>query len=111
MEALTEYDYPTLSVFASGSLPPPSTPAATDVISEATTIVQSKTQGSLQLVDNGSAGDPASIGVAVVLANWTSSQEQSQFATAAADQMESLLEAPRASDGAISHRTEDVELW
>ena len=60
------------------------------------------------------AGDPASIGVAVLLANWTGAGagDKLDYAGAARDQLEYLLEkVPRTSDGAISHRVESVQLW
>ena len=60
-----------------------------------------------------SAADPASIGVSVLLANWTK-QDSSQidYAGAATDQLEYLLyKVPHTSDGAISHRVSQVQLW
>ncbi|KAK4700758.1 hypothetical protein P7C70_g5487, partial [Phenoliferia sp. Uapishka_3] len=116
-QALTEYLYPALSPFSSNSLPPPSSPIAYEVLSIAARIVSTKPSGILQLVQDGSAADPASIGVSVVLANWTSNGvglnvTQAGFAEAAKEQATSLLEdTPRSSSGAISHRTADVELW
>lgn len=59
-----------------------------------------------------SAGDPASIGVAVLIANWTRLGGL-DYAGAATAQLEYLFgpEVPKTSDGAISHRVEQVQLW
>jgi phage tail protein X len=64
-------------------------------------------------MSDGSAADPASIGVSVLLANWTGKDSgQVDYAGAAADQLNFLLyKAPQTSDGAISHRVEQVQLW
>ena len=60
---------------------------------------------------DGSAADPASIGVAVLLANWTKQGGQ-DYAGAATDQLDYLYQkVPRSNEGAISHRTADVQLW
>ena len=59
-----------------------------------------------------SAGDPASIGVAVLIANWTGLGGEN-YAGAATAQLEYLFgpAVPKTSDGAISHRIEQVQLW
>ena len=78
----------------------------------------------------GAVGDPASpylflirgmdltvmssgLGVAVLIANWTRSDRADQsFAQAARSQLAYLTSlAPRTSDGAISHRASQVQLW
>ena len=62
-------------------------------------------------MQDGSAADPASIGVSVLLANWTG-QGGLDYAGAAKDQLDFLLlSVPRTSDGAISHRVSQVQLW
>ncbi|KAF9076520.1 Six-hairpin glycosidase-like protein [Rhodocollybia butyracea] len=114
-EALTELNWPSLSVFNASAFPPPhildNANNASDVLNIANNIVSAKPSDSLALVANdGAVGDPASIGVAVLLANWTSSNVS--FATAASDQLDYLLNvAPRADSGAISQRTDQVQLW
>lgn len=70
--------------------------------------------GPQPLVQDGSAADPASLGVAVLLANWTGqgSLDGLDYARAALDQLEFLLlKVPRTHDGAISHRVDQVQLW
>lgn len=119
MQALTEYDYPTLSPFFASYSPPPLNPFATSVITLVTSLLSTKNTSLLPLIPDGSVGDPASIGAAVTLGNWTigsSNQIGNVSATvcgsAAKAQVQFLLGvAPRTSDGAISHRSDQVQLW
>lgn len=66
---------------------------------------------------DGSAADPASIGAAVILANWTvpgpmGGVTKQDYANAAEQQLRAIMEeTPRTRDGAISHRVEEVALW
>ncbi|KDR83455.1 hypothetical protein GALMADRAFT_274901 [Galerina marginata CBS 339.88] len=117
-EALLELSWPSLSVFNSTAFPPPTrlktSALPIDVLNIANKTVSEKPSGSLALVpDQGSAADPASIGVAVLLANWTrTSVSNHDYANAASDQLKYLLNfAPRSPDGAISHRADEVQLW
>ncbi|KIK65589.1 hypothetical protein GYMLUDRAFT_219758 [Collybiopsis luxurians FD-317 M1] len=117
-EALTELDWPALSIFNASAFPPPTIPDssnnASEVLKIANDTVSAKPSDSLALVaDDGAVGDPASIGVAVLLANWTRSDGfDSAYATAASEQLDYLLNyAPRTDSGAISHRTDEVQLW
>ncbi|KAJ3857150.1 Six-hairpin glycosidase [Lentinula lateritia] len=115
-EALTELVWPALSVFNASAFPPPhvldSANNASDVLKIANDTVSAKPNDSLALVANdGAVGDPASIGVAVLLANWTDSSNTS-YAIAAGEQLDYLLNvAPRTDSGAISHRSDEVQLW
>lgn len=66
------------------------------------------------LLPNSAAGDPPSTGFAVILANLTgrSQQDDLSYAEAATSQLEYLLTAvPKTTDGAISHRPEQLQLW
>jgi len=68
----------------------------------------------MQIMQDGSAADPASMGVAVVLANWTTSERgmKDMFEQAAEEQLQALLvDTPRTDSGAISHRVEQLALW
>ena len=70
--------------------------------------------GPQPLINDGAAGDPASIAVSVLLANWTGQGHVNglDYAGAAQDQLDFLLtEVPRTNDGAISHRTDQTQLW
>ncbi|KAI0067410.1 hypothetical protein BV25DRAFT_1819734 [Artomyces pyxidatus] len=125
-QALLELDAPSFSVLTSGApVPPPTslnssaTASLSDVFSIAQKVVSglsniSSSSGVGQPLVNGdgSAGDPASIGVAVLLANWTGVGGD-DYAGAAQDQIEYLFgsSVPKTPDGAISHRVSQVQLW
>ena len=121
-----EYNASSYSVFSSSGIPPPQqippslTDALEDVFSIARTIVANRSvsngniTGPQPLIQDSSTGDPASIGVAVLLANWTgqSSSDRLDYAGAARDQLAFLFQkAPKTKDGAISHRMDQVQLW
>ncbi|KAF7338289.1 hypothetical protein MVEN_02054300 [Mycena venus] len=124
-QSLLDLYIPNFSVFSSTGLPPPSsvpsntTSAIAPVFSIARNVVSAlklnTTSGPTALVNgDGAAGDPASLGVAVLLANWTGqgSGDGLDFAKAAQNQLEYTLNVvPRTSDGAISHRAAQVQLW
>ena len=105
------------------ALPPPASAlpsALADVVAIAHNVVQaqngSAAAGPTPLVQTPgvAAGDPASLGVAVLLANWTGVGQSDglDYGTAARAQLEYLLnDVPRTSDGAISHRADEVQLW
>ncbi|KAI0289496.1 Six-hairpin glycosidase [Russula brevipes] len=90
-------------------------PCANAALSATTcSVVAHKPPNSLPLIDgDGQVGDPASIGVSVLLRNWTLPYNASSpFSAAAKGQLDYLLyEAPRAPNGAISHRISEVQLW
>lgn len=111
---------PRFSVTNDSSIPPPhQAPRSLDQVLEiAYSIVRNRSQsndgavGPQALIRDGSAADPASIGVAVLIANWTGYASDVDFEGAARDQLNFLLTVvPRTSDGALSHRNEQVQLW
>jgi len=116
-EALLEYSWPQLSVFSGNSLPPArrlfTSSYPTDVVQIATNVVKNKPNDSLALMQDATVGDPASIGPSVVLANWTRNDtSDNSFSVAAGSQLNYILNySPHTSDGAISHRSEQVQLW
>jgi hypothetical protein len=63
-------------------------------------------------IDDGSSGDPASVGVAVLLANWTGLPGE-DYGGAATAQVNYLYSSavPKTKEGAISHRVSQIELW
>jgi hypothetical protein len=70
--------------------------------------------GPQPLIADTSAGDPASIGVAVLLANWTGqgALDGLDYAGAARDQLDYLFQnVSKTSDGALSHRVDQLQLW
>ncbi|KAF8685227.1 Glycosyl Hydrolase Family 88 [Rhizoctonia solani] len=112
IQTLLELDTPSFSVFSEDFPPPRNAPnSLDDVIGISRNILQSKTAGELPLMPDGSAADPASNGVGVLIANWTGASG-GNYAQAAADQLTFLLTiTPRAPNGAISHRADEAQLW
>ncbi|ELU42884.1 glycoside hydrolase family protein [Rhizoctonia solani AG-1 IA] len=112
IQTLLELDTPSFSVFSEDFPSPRNAPnSLDDVIGISRNIVQSKTAGELPLMPDGSAADPASNGVGVLIANWTGASG-GNYAQAAADQLTFLLTiTPRAPNGAISHRADEAQLW
>lgn len=122
-QALIDYDSPSYSVLNGTAIPPSTSNAPgslNDVFAIAKSVVADRAHsnanatGPQPLIKDGSAADPASIGVAVLLANWTgqASGDGVDFAGAAQDQLNYLLNVvPRTGDGAISHRVSEVQLW
>jgi hypothetical protein len=122
-QAILSLNGTVFSVLSHSTLPPPSSvpdslssalqpffDIARSVVAGRAASNQNAT-GPQPLILDGSAADPASIGVAVLLANWTG-QGGEDYAGAAKDQLDYLqFRVPRTSDGAISHRTSEVELW
>ncbi|KDQ21094.1 hypothetical protein BOTBODRAFT_62116 [Botryobasidium botryosum FD-172 SS1] len=114
-EALLEYDWPALSVFGSSAIPPPfqlnSTLNASNVFAITQRVIQARNGTLMTFISDGAVGDPASLGVAMLLANWTNSTG-GNYGEASQQELSFLLNwAPRNKDGAISHRSEQVQLW
>ncbi|WOO81514.1 Unsaturated rhamnogalacturonyl hydrolase YesR [Vanrija pseudolonga] len=67
------------------------------------------------LLPDGAAGDPASLGIAVMLANMSTNNavvNNSAYGDSATSELNyQLYHVPRAPNGAISHRTNEVALW
>jgi len=116
-QALTELEWPELSIYASSH--PTSklkNGEGADVFAIAQQIVSTKDNSTLPLIDgDGAVGDPASVGPAVLLAYWTHAVKGSAAAFYATDAEEQLIylldDAPRSSTGAISQRVSQVQLW
>ncbi len=125
-ETLLEGAETMYSVFSDQSLPPPSTVPdnktqalgpvfyiTRGIVSNRTTSNGNHT-GAQPLMMDGSAADPASNGVAVLIAGWTGQGEFDglNYTGAAKDQLDFLLNnVSRSSDGAISHRVSQTQLW
>ncbi|KAH9965080.1 Six-hairpin glycosidase-like protein [Russula compacta] len=124
-QALLELSAPSFSVLTpSVRLPPPSSLNASanaslaDVFTIARNAVAalplppSNGTGQPFFLGDTSAGDPASVGTAILLANWTDLGGE-DYAGAAAAQVEYLFgpAVPKTSDGAISHRVSELQLW
>lgn len=71
--------------------------------------------GPQALINDLAAGDSASVGMCVLLANWTGRGKVDglDYGGAALDQLNFLYSAavPKTYDGAISHRTDQLQLW
>ncbi|KAH9172576.1 glycoside hydrolase family 105 protein [Lactarius sanguifluus] len=124
-QALLELSTPSFSVLTpSVLLPPPSSPGSSlnDTLADVFTVARNAvaalppppTNGTGQplVLGDGSAGDPASIGIAVLIANWTGLGGEN-YAAAATAQLEYLFgpRVPKTKNGAISHRVSEVQLW
>ncbi|KDQ10691.1 hypothetical protein BOTBODRAFT_36004 [Botryobasidium botryosum FD-172 SS1] len=114
-ETYLEYDWAPTSVFGNNPIPPPhrlpSNQNLSNVFAITEQIMKLRAPDAETLFEDTAAGDPASLGVAVLLGNWTNAN-WSSYGDAATKQLNYLLyKAPRGSDGVISHRTEQVQLW
>ncbi|KAJ7638470.1 hypothetical protein FB45DRAFT_1054755 [Roridomyces roridus] len=109
-EALLELYNPDLSVFSSHPFPVPTIPENYDIPSltyAASKIVIGTGANGLSTGD-GAVGDPASLGVSAILLGKTNAA----YAAAVQAEIKYITQdAPRFSNGAISHRTDVAELW
>ncbi|KAI0290829.1 hypothetical protein BC826DRAFT_1025519 [Russula brevipes] len=124
-QALLELSAPSFSVLTpSVPLPPPSSldAATNSSLADVLTIARNAVAALPSPPANGvgqplfkgdaSAADPASVGIAVLIANRTGLGSE-DYASAATAQVEYLLgpAVPKTSDGAISHLVSDLQLW
>ncbi|CAE6463927.1 unnamed protein product [Rhizoctonia solani] len=119
-QSLFEYEYPLFSVYGDYFMAPPrSLPKFADiskVLKITDQVLLTRPPGVLSFMPDQAAGDPPSLGVSMLFANWTvrspSYTNSSNYASAIIDQLNySLTRAPRAPNGAISHRADQVQLW
>jgi hypothetical protein len=119
-QALLELDSLTYSVTTPGAKLPPSNANPPYSLNEVFAVARNvvSTQSPLgntpqPFLKDDSAGDPPSIGVAVILANWTNQQSSDgqNYNQATLNQLNYLYTVPRTSDGAISHRATQLQLW
>ncbi|KAH9061334.1 Six-hairpin glycosidase-like protein [Lactarius vividus] len=124
-QALLELSAPSFSVLTpSIPLPPPPylDSSLNDTLADVFTIARnavaalppppSNGSGQPLILGDFSVGDPASIGTAVLIANWTNLGGE-YYAAAATAQIQYLFSpaAPKTHDGAISHLASQVQLW
>ena len=103
-EALLELDNTDLSVFGHHAFI--SASAETEALAYAKPHIALSSD--LLIADATSNSDPASLGVAAIMLGKTISA----YSTAAVNQLNTLLyHTPKASNGAISHRSQSIELW
>lgn len=119
-QALLELDSPEYSVTTSGVKLPPSKinppSSLNDVFAIARNVVSRLDpikNGPQPFFQEDNSGDPPSIGVAVILSNWTNQQSSDgqNYPQALLNQFNYLYTVPRTSDGAISHRSTQLQLW
>jgi hypothetical protein len=137
-QSLFEYEYPSFSVYGDNFLAPPkSLPKSADIskiLKITDQVLLTRPPGVLSFMPDQAAGDPpstslifqamrhppderiAGLGVSMLFANWTvrspASTGSSSYAAAIIDQLNySLTRAPRAPNGAISHRVDQIQLW
>jgi hypothetical protein len=107
-EALLQLYDPQLSVFSSNPFPNGKIPLADPGIFALVYAKPFINRNSQVLVDDSAVGDPASLGVSAILLG----QSDSTYISAANRQADYILDqAPRGSNGAISHRPDIVEMW
>ncbi|WVO19538.1 uncharacterized protein IAS62_000826 [Cryptococcus decagattii] len=126
-QAILESKYPSYSVFASSSpIPLPDKFDENDIkdvvgVAEVTmsnrppTNTSAAAYGGSTLLEDDAAGDPASLGVTILLANASTGNAQVNgvsYGDAAREELNYLLyDVPKTSAGAISHRADQVQLW
>jgi hypothetical protein len=113
-EAQLELYDSSLSVFGSSPFPP----QAPFHVNNITALSYAKSkivfgQGVNSLADgDGAVGDPASLGVSAWMLGQSDDADAARYAAAADQTIQYLINrAPRAANGAISHRVDIVELW
>ncbi|OCF43696.1 hypothetical protein I317_02448 [Kwoniella heveanensis CBS 569] len=126
-QAILESKYPDLSVFAQKAPLPLSSDMSSGSIPEIIDIAQTTMENrpassnntasfnGSTLLEDGAAGDPASLGITVLIANATTNNQQVNgvgYGAAATAELNYLLNSvPKAPNGAISHRTDQAQLW
>ncbi|WWC72204.1 uncharacterized protein I206_106164 [Kwoniella pini CBS 10737] len=125
--AILESKYPELTVYSSnspfqkldglqsGQIPEIIGIASTTLENRPATNTSASAHGGSSLLVDGAAADPASLGIAVLLADQTTNNQQVNgvgYGDAADAELNYLLyDVPRTSSGAISHRADQAQLW
>ncbi|TFK19615.1 Six-hairpin glycosidase [Coprinopsis marcescibilis] len=122
-QAILELNATTYSVFSNTRLPPASNVPQElkqplqiyfAIAQEILANIPSTSDGARALMSDGSAADPASNGITVLLANWTGLDNKNvDYEAAARNQLDFLFSdaVPRTQEGAISHRVDQLQLW
>lgn len=109
-QALLEWNSPEISVFGADPFPDGQIPSVSvdDTPSLSYAISHISTDGDTLVNGDGSAGDPASLGVPAIMIG----QTDQAYLDAAGRQVAHLTDSvPRWENGAISHRENVAELW
>ncbi|KZT20057.1 hypothetical protein NEOLEDRAFT_1036442, partial [Neolentinus lepideus HHB14362 ss-1] len=128
-EALTEFLTPSYSIFSSSSIPLSSSqftygpPSSLDpILTLAHSVIANRStsndnaQGPQPFMQDTATSNPVSIGVAVLIANWTGYTGYGgaeDYVGVAWDQVDYLFSGsmPKMSDGAILHHVSQLQLW
>ncbi|TYJ51419.1 hypothetical protein B9479_008006, partial [Cryptococcus floricola] len=128
-QAILEATYPAYSIFSPPPPPPPPASLSPSDISELIDIAKTtmrnrpptntsaSARGGSTLLSDDAAGDPASLGITILLANASTEGADAQvdgvgYGEAAEAELNYLLyDVPRTSSGAISHRASQPQLW
>ncbi|KAK1232575.1 hypothetical protein PQX77_004286 [Marasmius sp. AFHP31] len=119
-QALLELDAPEYSPLTATSLPLPkdASPSIQPVLQIVRDVIaqhrNTSIEGPQPIMPDGAAGDPASIGTAVLLAAWTKQAgDDVPYLQVVEDQIDYLFSdaVPKTPDGAISHRVAQLQLW
>ncbi|ODN76408.1 hypothetical protein L198_08092 [Cryptococcus wingfieldii CBS 7118] len=126
-QAILEATYPAYSVFSSSAPLPLPADFSDDDIPELVDIARitmqqrpetnhsASARGGSTLLSDDAAGDPASLGITILLANASTLDAQVNgvgYSEAAEAELNYLLyDVPRTSSGAISHRADQPQLW
>lgn len=116
--ALLELNAPELFLYNGSNTIPPTLSSdsdVTDIWNSVDKVIKQRPGGSvLPFFSDKAVGDPASVGIAVLIRNWTLSSPSTKYSGPATDQLDYLLnEVGRASNGAISQRAPPaaVQVW
>ncbi|MBW0493345.1 hypothetical protein O181_033060 [Austropuccinia psidii MF-1] len=118
-QVILEGFYPSLSVYSTNHMLPLSTQdgrlsSPNTLLKLLDRILANRNKTALPIIDgDGAAGDPASLGVAVMIAAATTSGSISKnYQMLADNQMKWLLNyVPRSPRGALSHRNSELQFW
>ncbi|KAB5588393.1 hypothetical protein CTheo_8168 [Ceratobasidium theobromae] len=118
-QSLFEFEYPSFSAYGDSFISPakslPKNQNLSKIFAITDLVLKTRPPGAMTFMPDEAAGDPPSLGVAILFANWTArsrATNSSTYSAAIIDQLNySLTRAPRAPNGAISHRADQVQLW
>ncbi|KAJ2927950.1 hypothetical protein H1R20_g9152, partial [Candolleomyces eurysporus] len=121
VQAILEHNATRYSVFSNSDLPPPANVPGDQQgpLTPVWNIARQVLSGlggndPAPLLPDSSVADPASVGIAMLLANWTNlDSNDDQYERAARNQYNYLFSdsVPKTGEGAISHRIEEAQLW
>ncbi|KAF8301447.1 hypothetical protein DL93DRAFT_2127462 [Clavulina sp. PMI_390] len=113
--ALLELNAPELFLYNGSNAIPPTLTSDSDVtklFASVDAVLAAKPAGIKPFFSDKAVGDPASVGIPFLIRNWTLTTGSTKYATAASQQLDYLLnDVDRTDNGAISQRTNVVQVW